>query len=480
MDPRINLLLLCNAMLGNFMAGLGSRVFAISLPTVANALGTDMAGVSWALISFSLTSLGLALVFGRLGDIYGKGRLFGTGFAIFALSSLLCGLSQNVLQLILFRTLQGVGAAMSQSVARALAAEAMPEDQGNKAQGLMTTAFHSGFLLGPTIGGLIIDYIHWRFVFFLLVPIAAAGSALAFWQMKSFSRPAKRQPIDYLGAVLLIALTVSLIMVLDQRIRTSLPPFFTFPIYLAFPALLFAFLLREFKFSSPIVNLNLFKIRMFTFSTLSLLIVSFTHSMVAFLLPFYLQEVLLISPTFMGVLFMAAPVFTVTLAPVSGQVADRIGPRIPATAGVVSMIISAFIGILLRPASHWALPAAILGFTGLGSGLFNAPNHGAMIGSVPRQDRGFANGAIQVAFNLAHIMGISFATFLMTLTYQIHTGQETARVSTEDPVAFVSSLNTTFLLGLLISSTALVTSLMRGEKTEENEPEHGTVKSPGT
>ena len=467
MNSRTNYLLLCNTLLGNFLAGLASRIFSISLPTVANALDTDLSGVSWALISFSLTSLGLALVFGRLGDIYGRGRLYGIGFAIFALGSLLCGLSQNILQLILFRTLQGIGAAMTQSVSRALASEAMPENQQSKVQGLMTTAFHTGFLLGPTIGGLIIDYVHWRAVFFVLVPVALVGSGLAFWQMKTFSRPTKIQPIDYLGAFLLITLTISLILVLDQRIRLALPPAFTIPIYLAFPALLYAFLMRELKFPSPIVNLSLFKIRMFTFSSITLLIVSFTHSMAGFLLPFYLQEVLHLTPTFMGILFLSAPVFTISLAPISGHVADRIGPKIPATVGVIVMMISVFIGVLLKPDSHWIIPAAVLAFTGLSSGIFNAPNHGAIMGSVPNQYRGFANGAINVCFNLSHILGISFTTFMMTLTYRMNTGQETARVTAEDPTAFVSSLNATFFVGFLIASTALIPSLMRGQKRDE-------------
>ncbi|MEE9232829.1 MAG: MFS transporter, partial [Nitrospirales bacterium] len=399
--------------------------------------------------------------------IYGRGRLYGIGFAIFALGSLLCGLSQNILQLILFRTLQGIGAAMTQSVSRALASEAMPENQQSKVQGLMTTAFHTGFLLGPTIGGLIIDYVHWRAVFFVLVPVALVGSGLAFWQMKTFSRPTKIQPIDYLGAFLLITLTISLILVLDQRIRLALPPEFTIPIYFAFPALLYAFLMRELKFPSPIVNLSLFKIRMFTFSSITLLIVSFTHSMAGFLLPFYLQEVLHLTPTFMGILFLSAPVFTISLAPISGHVADRIGPKIPATVGVIVMMISVFIGVLLKPDSHWIIPAAVLAFTGLSSGIFNAPNHGAIMGSVPNQYRGFANGAINVCFNLSHILGISFTTFMMTLTYRMNTGQETARVTAEDPTAFVSSLNATFFVGFLIASLALIPSLMRGQKRDE-------------
>jgi len=466
LNSRTNYLLLCNTMLGNFLSGLASRIFSISLPTVANALDTDISGVSWALISFMLTSLGLALVFGRLGDIYGKGRLYGIGFAIFAVGSLLCGLSQNIFQLILFRTIQGVGAAMTQSVSRALAAEAVPEDQQSKVQGFMTTAFHTGFLLGPTIGGLIIDYIHWRAVFFVLVPVAAVGSGLAFLQRKTFSQPVKKQRIDYLGAFLLIALTISLILVLDQQIRLALPPEFTIPIYLAFPVLLLAFLMRERRFPSPIVNLALFKIRMFTFSSITLLIVSFTHSMAVLLIPFYLQEVLFISPTFMGILYLSAPIFTVFLAPISGVVAHRIGPKIPAMVGIIMMMISVFIGVLLRPDSHWIVPAAMLAFTGLSSGIFNSPNHGAIIGSVPKQYRGFANGAINVCFNLAHIIGISSTTLLMTLTYQMYTRQEGARVTTDNPVAFVSSLNATFFVGFIIVSTALITSAMRGQTRE--------------
>ena len=466
MNSRTNYLLLCNTMLGNFLSGLASRIFSISLPTVANALDTDIAGVSWALISFMLTSLGLALVFGRLGDIYGRGRLYAIGFAVFAVGSLLCGLSQNILQLILFRVIQGVGAAMTQSVSRALAAEAMPEDQQSKAQGLMTMAFHTGFLLGPTIGGLIIDYVHWRAVFFVLVPVSLVGSGLAFLQRKTFSQPVRKQPIDFLGAFLLITLTISLILVLDQRVRLALPPEFTIPVYLAFPILLFAFLVRERRFPSPIVNLSLFKIRMFTFSTLTLLIVSFSHSMAGLLIPFYLQEVLFISPTFMGVLYLSAPIFTVILAPISGVVADRIGPSIPAAVGIVMVMISVFIGVLLKPDSHWIIPAAMLAFTGISSGIFNSPNHGAIIGSVPKQYRGFANGAINVCFNLAHILGISTTTLLMTLNYQMYTGQKGASVTTDNPVAFVSSLNATFFVGFIVASTALITSLMRGQKGE--------------
>ena len=153
MDPRTNWLLLINAALGNFLAGTSSRIFSVSLPTVANSLETTIVGISWAVIAYQISQISLSLIFGRIGDIYGRHTLFGTGLVVSSVGALLCGLSQNVGQLIAFRLFQGVGASMTQSQGRALAMEALPKDSAGRAQGFMTTAFHSGVLIGPSIGG---------------------------------------------------------------------------------------------------------------------------------------------------------------------------------------------------------------------------------------------------------------------------------------------------------------------------------------
>ena len=178
MVSRTNWLLLINAALGSFLAGTASRIFAVSLPTVARSLDTTIVGISWAVISFQISTISLSLVFGRIGDIYGRQKIFGLGFVVSAIGACLCGLSQNVFQLIMFRFFQGIGASMTQSQARALAMDSMPKESAGKAQGFMTTAFHSGVLVGPSVGGLIIDYVHWRAVFFFLLPIAAVGMTL--------------------------------------------------------------------------------------------------------------------------------------------------------------------------------------------------------------------------------------------------------------------------------------------------------------
>jgi MFS family permease len=465
MTQRVHWLLLINAMLGQFLAGLSSRIFMISLPSVANGLQSDILGIAWALISYQFAGVSLALVFGRLGDIYGRQTIYSLGFIILTVSSFLCGISQNVLQLILFRFLQGVGGAMTQSAGRALAMDAMPEGSEGKTQGFMTMAFHSGFFIGPPVGGLIIEYVHWRGVFFFLVPIGLVGIALSTKRSNVRSRSpasALRPSVDYLGAGLLILLTVMLALLLDRKaaelVGLGQQGFLT----LVFAGVLWGFLAHESKTSSPMINLPLFKIRMFTYSVVSLFILSITRALVGFLMPFYVQEILDISPSFMGIMFLAPPIFTITLSAVSGHMTDRIGPRIPASLGVLASLVAVLIGASLRVDSHWILPTVMLGFTGIGTAFFNSANQAAIIGSVPREHRGFANGMFHTASELGHMLGVSLGGLLLSLAFEYYSGKPGLTPSAENPGVFVSSMNVSYMVGVVLSLVALSTSFMRG------------------
>jgi len=330
-DSRINYLLLGTALLGTFFSGTATRIVAISMPTVAQSLGTDLLGISWALLSYQLSNIGLSVVFGRISDLWGREKMFALGFVVFATSSLLCGLSQTVLQLILARFIQGVGGAMLQSSSRALASESVTEDLAGRAQGYMTTAHHTGFILGPSIGGLMIDYFSWRWSFFLLAPVGFAGMALALINMKRRKIVPQRYAgsIDYLGAALLFAITTTLVFLFDRRTHQIVGTVAQSGMLIALALCTVMFLMHESRMKSPFVNLKLFRIRRFSFSVASLLIVSICYSLTGFLMPFYLQDVLRLSATQVGLLFMAPSVLTVALAPLSGYLTDRFGPRIP-------------------------------------------------------------------------------------------------------------------------------------------------------
>jgi EmrB/QacA subfamily drug resistance transporter len=465
-DRRINWLLLANAMLGSFLSGTASRIFNISLPTIAQSLGTDLVGISWAYLAYQLTNVGLSLVFGRVGDLYGKEKVFAIGFAVFAVSSFFCGLSQNVGQLIFSRMLQGVGGAMTQSVSRALASEAVPEELGGRAQGYMTTAFHTGFLLGPSFGGLIIDYIHWRWTFFVLVPIAAAGSALSLANVKRREEPEQKSPVDYTGAMLLIALSTLLVLVLDRRFVEVLGADARGLMGLAFVGCLAILFYHERRTPSPIVNFALFKIRMFSLSNLCLCVMAMCYIFIGFLLPFYLQEILHLSPSFIGFLFIVPAFLTILLSPLSGYLADKAGPRLPATAGVIFITCSLFIGTLFETHSSWLLPTLMLALSGVANGLFNTANSVGIINSVPRDDRGFASGALHLMFGIGNVSGIALASLLMTAGSR-GAGQ-TGLAATSDPAGFVAALSATFLIAAGISVAALLTSAARGARIPRN------------
>ena len=468
MTPRGNALLLATALLVTFTTGTASRIFAISLPTVAAGLQTDMVGISWALISFQLATASLSLVFGRVGDVYGRQTVYIWGIVLFTASSLLCGLSGDILQLIVYRVLQGVGAAMMQAQGRALAMDASTEESRGRVQGYMTTAHHGGFLIGPGLGGFIIQYIHWRGVFFFLVPLGAVATALGlgFRRRRGSDATARsgngRPAIDYLGAGLLVAVTLALMAILDRQVMEALAPVWRAGAVTAVAALAAGFLWRESRAPSPILSLGLFRIRMFAFSTVAMLLISIVNTLHVYLVPFYLQDVLTLTPSFMGILFLSAPIFTAGLSPVAGILSDKMGPKIPATAGAVLFAGGSLLGVFFEAGSHWMLPTMVLALGGLGSALFFPPNHTALISSVPLEHRGVATGTLYTMFGLGNVFGITVGNFLMTLAFRMHSGDPDALPAAADRAHFVLALQDTFLVTTGIALAAVACSLLRG------------------
>jgi MFS family permease len=465
MNKRVRRLTLINSVIGISIAGISTRVFMISVPTLATALGTDMLGISWALIVYQMAGIGLGVICGRLGDIYGHHKMYGFGMAVMAVGSLLCGFSQDVFQLILFRFVQGVGGAMIQSSGRTLAFQALPTGSEGKAQGLMAMSHQFGFFGGPPIGGLIIDLVHWRGIFFLLFLPSLVGMALCFITGRSVAAsPGRPQMIDYRGALLFLGLTVLATLLMDQKIAEVLGAGNQALLGLTFVGTLWGFISHEKKTQSPMINLSLFSVPAFGYGSVGLLMACITQGLVTFVAPFYLQDVLKLTPTFMGIIFLVPSLLSMVLSPVSGALTDRIGARFLLIMGVLFLMAAFLIGANLRADSHWIWPSILLGLTGIGSAFFNTPSQAVMVSSLPKEHWGIAIGIINGIFGLGHMLGISLSGIFLTLAFRYYSGIPGTTPNPGDTQVFVASMNVTYLFALGISLIPLFTS-MKSRKT---------------
>ncbi len=378
---------------------------------------------------------------------------------VMAVASLLCGFSQNIWQLILFRFLQGIGGAIIQSSGRTLAFKAMPAGSEGKAQGLMAMSHQLGFFIGPPIGGLIIDLVHWRGVFFLLFVPSLAGAALCLVTGRAAAaEPARQQAIDYRGALLLFALTVLATLLLDQKVAQAVGAGSELLLGSVFLAALWLFLGHEKRAPSPLINLSMFSVKVFGYGSVGLLFCNINQGLSTFITPFYLQQVLNLSPTFMGAIFLVPSLLSMVLSPVSGALTDRIGPRLLLIVGALVLMASFIIGAYLRSDSHWLLPTILLALTGIGSAFFNTASQAAMIRALPKENWGTAIGIINGVFGLGHMLGISLSGIFLTLAFRYYTGDAAATPDPANSTLFVAAMNLTYLFALALAVIPLFTS----------------------
>jgi EmrB/QacA subfamily drug resistance transporter len=407
-------LILFNVCLGHFMAGLDARVLLVALPTLTSIFQTNLTTIQWTLLAYNLALIGLVLTFGRIGDLFGHGPIYGGGFLTFTIGSALCGLAQAPAQLIAFRIIQGIGGAMITANGRAIVSLIFPEEQRGKALGITSMAFHVGFLTGPTLGGFLIDTVGWRWIFYINVPVGLLGTYLA-WNRLQEQREAKpKASMDITGAFFLLTTSVSLLYAMNQLPHLGV----RHPVILAFAGLalltLFLFVRTELRAPAPILSLSLFRNRLFTAANLSLFFITSTQAAIQFLLPFYLQNIMGFTPTQMGWIIIANSVVIVMVAPLAGWISDRLGSRLLCAVGATLIVLAQFFIASLTLDSTIPRIIVPLAVSGLGWAIFNAPNQSAILGAVPHDKIGAASGMIVTTARVGGAMGTALSATLFT------------------------------------------------------------------
>jgi EmrB/QacA subfamily drug resistance transporter len=400
---------------GSFMSGLDSSISNTVLPVIARALQADVAAVEWVVAIYLLVVSGMVLIFGRLADIWGQRRVYLAGFGLFILGSLVCALAPVIGVLIAARAVQGLGAAMLTSSSPALLTNAFPDSQRGRVLGLQATAVYVGLAIGPSLGGGLAQALGWGAVFFVNVPIGLVAFLLSLRYVPQDRRSSAHvEPFDVPGAIAFGAGVTLLILALNQgHVWGWTSPALLVCTALAI-ALLVTFAFMELRKRAPMLDLSLFANRVFSAGVASALLNYMATFAVAFLLPFYLIQARGMSPAAAGLVLTAQPLLMAATAAFAGAVADRIGPRLPATAGLALLAISCLGLSRLGLETPIAVAVFALFLSGVGIGLFTSPNTSAILGAAPPERRGVASGLLATARSLGMVLGLGIGGAIFT------------------------------------------------------------------
>jgi len=401
-----------NISIGIFMSTLDASIVSISLPTIVQSLNTNIKTVAWVMMAYLIIITGCLLLMGKLADLFSQRRIYWLGFLTFTIGSGLCGFSHTIYFLIGARMIQGFGASALMAIGPAIITSAYPEKDRGQALGMLGSIVSLGFITGPLIGGFLVEHLGWRSIFLINLPIGIAGTLLSSKVLKGDRKTASQQ-IDLLGALLFFLFVTSLLLFLNRVGWESTPLFWAW-IVLALVCL-GLFLITEYRSSSPLVDLRIFKNQSFLSSLGASFFSFWMNGAHNFVLPFFLQMFLGYSPSKMGMLIFPVALVVMVIAPIGGRISDRIGVRIPTTLGLIVTSLTIFSFVFLREgASDYEILVRHV-ILGVGIGFFNPANNSAILGSLPKTHVGVASSFLALARNLGIVIGVAFAEMVVAL-----------------------------------------------------------------
>ena len=395
------------------LATINSGTLIIALPDLERSLHTSLLELVWVILVYMIASTVLVLSAGRLSDQFGRKKAFIGGFVLFGLASLGAGFAANGTQLILWRILQGIGASFLFANAAAIVTDAFPREQLGLAMGTNTMVAAVGLVIGPVLGGALV-LINWTWVFWFNVPLALVGALWAGAVLRELTGRDEVRTFDFAGTITFLVGLTGLVLGLSKGGISGWNNPLVIGGLIAAAVLLPAFVLIESRVRAPMLDLTIFKNRLFAAASAAAFINGLSRFALLFLFVFYFQGVQGNSPLLAGIKLAPMAVGMLIASPLAGIWADRRGSRGLAVLGMlVGALGLALMTTLGRGTSYWA-SGTYLFIVGVGSGMFNSPNTAAMMGTVAPHRRGIAAGARVLVQNTGAVISIAFVLAVVT------------------------------------------------------------------
>jgi EmrB/QacA subfamily drug resistance transporter len=433
---------------GLFMIMLDNTIVNVALPSIQRSLHMSISSLEWIVTAYALTFAALLITGGKLGDLYGRRKMFILGLAVFTLASLACGLAPNAGFLIGARAVQGVGAALMNPATLSIITTTFAPKERGQAIGIWAGVSALALAIGPLLGGLIVDNINWHWIFYVNVPVGVVGIIVSRLVITESRDTSHEQSIDLPGLVTSGASLLALSYALIEGNRHGWGSPEIVGLFVGAAVLLAVFIWLELRQRLPMLDLGLFRIGAFAGANIVAMLVSLGMFGVFFFISLYVQNVLGFSPTKAGAVFLPMTVLIIVVAPIAGKLSDRVGSRWLMGAGMsilgVSLLLYQRIGVHSSFVS--LLPQLVLG--GIGMALTMSPMTSAAMGAVPVDKAGVGSGVLNSFRQMGGSLGIALMGAIL-LSYEHPTSSKAVAGQ-----QFVNGLHAALLVSAVIAFAA--------------------------
>jgi EmrB/QacA subfamily drug resistance transporter len=466
-----------------FMVMLDNTVVNVALPSIQRDLGASISQLEWVINGYTLTFAVLIATGGRLGDIFGRRLMFLAGVVIFAITSATAGLAQDPAMLIGSRAIQGVGGALMLPATLSIITHAFPASERGRAIGMWAGVSALALSIGPVVGGFLTEYVTWRAIFFINLPVAVAAVIVTVFAVGESRDETVDRRVDYPGVVTLTAGLTAIVLALIEGNSWGWGSTETISLLTGGALALVAFVAIELRSPAPMVEFALFKTRQFIGATSVAFIITFAMLGTFFFMAIYLQDILGYGALEAGIRFLPTTIVIAAVAPISGRIADRVGAVWPMSIGLAVLSVSMFMFSGIDTGTTYSgllVPFILLGF---GIALVMSPMSTAAMNAVSVQKAGIASGVLQMARMVGGTVGVAATGAIFQS--KLGSGFDPAALATAPEAAravFVDALSSAMLLAAAVSLLGLVVAvtLVRGggKRDEARRPAEAASPAP--
>lgn len=453
-------------MLGVMMGAIDTTIVLLALPTMTQSLNTTLLSSIWVILIYLLVIAVTTTQFGKLGDIYGRSKMFNLGFVIFTVGSLLCGLSPDILLLIIFRAIQGIGGSLLQANSGAIVADVFEPHKRGKAFGFVALGWSVGAMLGILLGGVLTTFVGWPSIFYINVPIGIVATYYAYKYINDTRRMESK--IDWPGAV---SLTASLLAISYGAINIAAVGISSLGLglFILGVVLLVAFFLIEARSDHPLLNLKMFKqSRLLSYSLISSFFMGLGYFAVVFIIIMYLQGIKGLNPLDASLLLVPGYIISSLISPSMGRLSDKYGSRILATVGLVVLMAAVLIyfSLGLNSSIYIILLASFV--SGIGAAMFFPANTSSIMSNAQAEHYGTVSGLSRLLQSLgilsSYVVSITVATLVVSrqTAFQIFIG--TSKLIGGVSGDFLNGIHASLIVSLVLLLAAALFSALRGKE----------------